>query len=131
MKLVALITVVLAGLFLIGLGAMALVTPVRARRFLSGFAASAQAHYLEMLLRLVAGAAFIVHGPKMLGGDLFTLLGWLLVLTTAGLLLLPWRWHQRFARRVVPPALRFLPLFGLVSAAFGALVLAATLMGYA
>jgi hypothetical protein len=123
-------TIVLgAGLYLVGL-ALALVSrPEPASRFLLGFAGSAGAHYAEMGIRGLAGWAFIRHAPGMVFPRVFSGFGWVLLVTTAVLLLLPWRWHRSFARKTVPPALERSGLMALGAAAAGALVLAATLFG--
>lgn len=130
-EVLSLTVVVLAGLYLIALAAVSLVLPARASRFLLGFADSALKHYTEILLRVVVGAALILHAPRMLLSDAFTLVGWLLLVTTACLLLVPWRWHHRFAQRVVPRAIRHTTLIGLVSLVLGGLILAALVLGTA
>lgn len=115
--------VALTGLFFLTLAGLALFVPARAKRFLLGFATSPTAHYLELLLRIVIGAAcvgFATHAPTPW---VFTGFGWVLLLTSVGLLLLPWRWHQRFAQRSVPQALAFLPWIGMVSVLMGGFVL--------
>jgi uncharacterized protein YjeT (DUF2065 family) len=61
----------------------------------------------------------------------FSVFGWVLLATTTGLLLIPWHWHHRFARRAVPWVLRFLPLLGVASVALGVLVLWAVCWGRA
>jgi hypothetical protein len=117
------VVVVIAGIYLVFLGVACLAAPAGARRFLLGFAGSAWKHYAELCTRLLLGAAFLLAAPRMAAPGAFTLFGWLLLGTTVGLLLLPWRWHHRFARWAVPEALRFLPLVGAASLVFGALVL--------
>ncbi|MBP6626847.1 MAG: hypothetical protein KA187_05470 [Arenimonas sp.] len=117
--------VLLTGAYFLALAAMCLFAPARARRFLLGLVGSASMHYLELSLRLLAGAAFLVHAPRMLAPGAFQAFGWLLLLTTAVLLLLPWRWHQAFARQMVPRALPFLPVIGLASLGLGVFVLVA------
>ena len=94
--------VVAFGLWLIGLAAFILVAPAPARagRFLMGFASSARAHYAEQGLRLIVGTAIAIFAPMMMFPALFRVFGWLIVLSALGLLLLPWRWHRRFARWV-------------------------------
>lgn len=114
--------VFLAGVFLAGLGLASLVAPAAARRFLLGFAASPSLHYTELALRGVVGASFLVQAPAMRFAPLFAGAGWVLLLTTAGLLLVPWRWHRRFAQRSVPAALRLLPLLGVASLLLAGLV---------
>jgi uncharacterized protein YjeT (DUF2065 family) len=123
--------VLLVGLYLVGLAAAALLAPDRAARFLLGFAGTARAHYLELALRGLAGAAFVAHGPRMRFANAFVLAGWLLVVTTAGLALVPWRWHRTFAQRAVPYATRHLRWLGLASLLLAGVVLVALRAGAA
>lgn len=125
----ALTVVVLTGVYFVGLGVASLARPPAAERFLLGFAASAGAHYIELLVRLVVGAAFLVRAPALPSPAAFTLFGWGLVITTIVLFAVPWPWHRRFAQRTVPRALRFLPLLGVASLVLGAFVLVVTLAG--
>jgi hypothetical protein len=125
----ALTVVLLTGAYFVGLGVASLATPRAAGRFLLGFAGSAGAHYIELLLRLFVGAAFVVHAPAVPWPAVFTLFGWGLVLTTICLCAVPWRWHRRFAERTVPQALHHLPLLGVASLALGAFVLGSTFAG--
>lgn len=119
--------VVLAGLYLVGLGVLALAKPGIAGRFLQGFAGSAPKHYAELAVRFLVGAALLVHAPRMAGPAAFRVFGWLLLATTAALLCVPWRWHDRFARAAVPRAMRHARLVGLFALLSGAAVLAAML----
>lgn len=112
-----------AGLYLMALGSTALVAPSRASHFLLGFASSPLKHYLELAIRFLVGGAFVLAAPQLRFPGVFGFIGWILVATTVGLLIFPWRWHHRFARRVVPVALRFLPAIGVVSAVLGGLLL--------
>ena len=120
----ALAAVAACGVYLCGFGLLALVAPTRAGRFLLAFAQSPPAHYFELALRLLAGAGFIAGAPLLPGAVAWRAFGWALVLTTLALALLPWRWHQRFAARVVPQALAHLRSMGVVSVLVGAAVLA-------
>jgi hypothetical protein len=121
----AVAVIIIAGLYLVGLAAASFVAPAMARRFLLGFAGSAFAHYLELGIRLIVGGAFVLHAPKMLFEGAFAALGWVLVITTAGLLAVPWHWHQRFARLAVPQVVRHFRLLGIAALALGGLVLLA------
>lgn len=114
--------VLLAGIFLAGLGAACLFAPALARRFLLGFASSLALHYLELAIRLVVGGALLVVAPSMAFPRVFTAAGAVLVITTLVLALVPWRWHRHFAQRTVPGVLRFLPWLGLASLALGGFV---------
>lgn len=119
----ALAMVVGAGLYLVSLGTVSLLAPSLAGRFLLGFATTPAKHYTELAVRLLIGGSFVLRARAMLLPDFFSLFGWVLLATTAGLLLIPWRWHHRFAQRVAPEVLRFLPLVGLASMVLGAFVL--------
>jgi hypothetical protein len=130
-EVVSIAVVVAAGLFFLSLGGACLVAPSRASRFLQGFAGSPSKHYTELAVRLLVGGAFVLTAPRLLAPDVFSVFGWILLATTAGLLLVPWRWHHRFARHTVPEALRFLPLLGVSSAVLGGLVLWAVFRGSA
>ena len=96
---------------------------------LLGFAGSPRAHYTELLIRSVVGGSFVVYAPRMLLPTTFRLFGWVLLVTTGVLLLLPWRWHHRFAQLVVPQAIRYITLIGWCSLALGVLILAAVFWG--
>jgi hypothetical protein len=119
------------GLFLVTLGILSLATPALVSRFLLGFARSPFKHYVELAVRFLVGGAFLVSAPRAQWPAAFRLFGWALVVTTAGLFFLPWRWHHRFAQWAVPEALRFLPLVGVASVVLGGMILWAALHGHA
>lgn len=125
----ALVVVVVAGLYLLGLGTASLFAPMRASRFLLGFASSAATHFTELSLRIAVGAALVKYGPRMSHSNAFILFGWMLVVTTVCLLVIPWQWHHRFAQQVVPLFTRYVALLGLASLAIGVLVLWAVACG--
>ena len=131
METITLAVVLLVGTYLVALGAAALLAPQRAARFLNAFAGSRSTHLTELGLRFVAGGAFVLHAPRMMLPNVFSLLGWVLLTTTACLLLIPWRWHRRFARQAVPRALRYLTPIGVCALALGALILATAVRGHA
>jgi uncharacterized protein YjeT (DUF2065 family) len=119
--------VVLIGLYLLVLAILAFAAPAQASRFLLGFAGSIRLHFLELALRLMAGAAFIWRAPSLRWSELFTVVGWVLVVTTLVLVVIPWRWHRRFAEKTVPQAVRHIRLIGLGSFIAGAFVLTAAI----
>jgi hypothetical protein len=126
LELAAQVVIVLAGLYLCGLGVAALLMPDRARRFLFGFVGSQTLHFVELFLRFVVGAAFVIGAHQMLLPEVFRAFGWLLLISTAVLLLLPWQWHQRFAQQTLPRATRYIGLIGVASLAFGGFILIAS-----
>ena len=121
--------VVIAGIYFIALGVSALLVPAFAKRFLLGFAGSPRAHYAELLARFMVGGAFLMLSPGMLFSSVFHVGGWVLIATTAALLLVPWHWHRRFADYAVPRALRYITLIGLCSLLLGGAVLVALVRG--
>ena len=127
----ALVIVSAAGLFFLALGGAALFVPPRVRGFLLAFAGSPARHYTELAVRLLVGAAFVVSAPLVWLSAGFSFFGWVLLGTTAALLLVPWGWHHRFAQSAAPQALRFLPLLGASSVALGGLALWAVWLGNA
>ena len=129
LEVIALAVVLLSGLYLLALGAASLLVPARASRFLLGFASSSSVHFTEMLLRFIAGVGFVLYAPRMLLSDAFNLFGWVLLVTTAGLLVIPWRWHHRFAQRAVPLFTGHIAWVGLVSLVIGGFILWAVLHG--
>ena len=125
----AFVIVLSAGLYLAGLGVLSIADARRAALFLGSFAGSARAHYLELVIRLIVGLAFIRLAPEMPFATGFSAFGWLLVVTTLCLFAVPWRWHHKFAQRSVPHAVRYLKLFGAVSFAFGVFVIVCAAAG--
>ena len=115
--------VALTGLYFTALGVTVLTRPDRATRFLLGFAGSPAAHYTELSVRLVVGVALVLAAPQLIFSGAFKLFGWVLLGTTACLLLVPWRWHRAFTQRAVPHALRHLRLVAMASLLLGVFVL--------
>jgi hypothetical protein len=110
------------GVFLIGLAVLIAVKPQVAERFLRSFARSARAHYAEQSLRLIVGGAMASLAPSMWFPHVFMLLGWMLAISAAALLLLPWRWHHEFGKRTMPLVIGHMRLFAVGAFALGALV---------
>jgi len=119
--------VLLSALFLFALACLSLFIPRLAIWFLGGFASSAKTHYLEMIIRLIVGIAFIINAPTMLYTKVFIIFGWLLVGSTAILILLPWRWHHLFAQKFASPVIRQVWLIGIGSLLLSAFILFAAL----
>ena len=123
-ELMAMFIVALAGLFLLVLGCIALIRPARAQGFLLGFASTARVHFLELAIRLAVGLSFLGCWRVLEFGEVFRVVGWVLVLTTLVMLLVPWSVHRQFARWAVPKVLRYTPLIGASSIAMGLAVFA-------
>ena len=126
---VAAIPVVVAALYLLGLAVLAVAAPKVAARFLASHASTAVAHVVELALRLTVGGALLVYAPRMLFSEGFTIVAWVLITSSLVLLLLPWQWHQRFARSSVPQAVQHLPLLALGAVGAGIALLLAVFRG--
>ena len=120
-----------AGLYLVVLGISCFFLPDSAAGFLLGHASSGVLHYLELSLRLVVGASLIQKAPELPQPSLFTLFGWVVIITTTVLFFVPWRWHRAFTLKAVPRALRHIKLLGASSVTLGALLIACVAVGSA
>ena len=110
-------------IFLIGLAIVIVMKPQRAKQFLSSYASSARAHYTEQIARLIVGISIVVLAPSMWYSNLFNLFGWILIVTTIGLLLIPWQWHHKFGEWAIPLTLRYMKFYALGAFLLGALIL--------
>lgn len=124
---VAGIIVVLSGVYLVGMALSVMVARRRVERFLESFASSARSHYLEQALRLTAGLGFVVFSPQMKFQTPFQVYGWILIVTTVALLLVPWRWHRRFGEWAIPFAIAHIKIYAIGALGLGAFVLFAAL----
>ncbi len=123
MNLVASFVVVAFGLFLIAFTGVVFARPMIAERFLKCFASSARAHYLEQIIRLSIGAALVVLSPTMWQANMFWIVGWAIVISSAALMCAPWQWHHRFGEKLRPIFMRYVKLYAVGSFAFAALLL--------
>jgi hypothetical protein len=123
MSQVAAVVVVAFGLILISFTGVVFAKPAIAERLLRPFASSARAHYVEQVFRLLIGAALVVLSPAMWQPNMFWLIGWAIVISSAVLMCAPWQWHHRFGERVRPIFFRHLRVYGVGAFVFGALLL--------
>jgi hypothetical protein len=87
------------------------------------FASSARTHFVEQALRLLVGTSLIVLSPAMWQANVFRLIGWAIVVSSAALILVPWQWHHRLGERILPMIVRHLRLYAIGMFAFGAFLL--------
>jgi hypothetical protein len=129
MSAVAAVVIVAFSLVLISFTGVAFTKPAIAERFLMRFASSARTHYVEQVCRLLIGAALVVLSPAMWLPNMFWLVGWALVVSSAALMCVPWQWHHQLGKRLLPIVVRHLRLYAVGSFAFGALLLYGVLAG--
>jgi len=123
MNTVSAVIVVLAGIWLIGLAALAFVRPGSAKDFLNAFASSAFTHFFEVFIRIVVGTAFVFYSPQMKFPIVFTVFGWLLISTSVVLLFVPWKLHKRFAEWSLPMVTKRMMIFAFGSFFGGIMIL--------
>lgn len=121
--------VLMVGIYFVCLASVAFASPGVARRFLEGFAGTRLVHFLEMFIRIVVGTAFVLHAPQMKFSGVFSVFGWVLIVTTLILSFVPWKLHRRFAEWSVPLATKRMMLVGLGSYIAGLFILFSFFLG--
>ena len=117
MQVLALAIVVAAGLWLLGVAALMSLRPQGCLRLLDRMSANLRAsdwrlHYTEQGLRVVVGVALIVRATGSKFPLAFGIAGWLLVATSALIMIAPVRWHGHYggwwAKQLNPMMIRAL-----------------------
>lgn len=124
MIIVAQLIVAFFGLFLIGVGFMMLLAPVRVWNIIGRAASTPLIHFGELSLRLIPAAGLILFAKRSQFPEIFEILGWFMVGTSIILMLLPRRWHHAYAKKCavwLPP--RMIRLTSPFSMAFGGFIL--------
>lgn len=102
--------VVLAGVWLIAVGLVAFCRPLTANRLVRKAASTNLINYTELTLRGMGGLALVWSAEVSRFPEVFRVYGWVVVATTAVLLLVPREWHARYAiwcsERLTPSYLR-------------------------
>lgn len=115
--------ILLTGHFLIGFCFVSFIKPAATQHFLRQFASSAKAHYSEQLIRIIIGISLILNASQMQLMHFHLVLGWLIVITSLGLLGIPWRWHKKFADKVIPWVIRLLPVYAIGCLLLGSIMI--------
>lgn len=121
--------IVAAGIYLAVVGVGCFVRPQTAAKFLLGFARSAFLHYLELAIRVLVGASLVHKASVLPYPPISNVFGWVLIVTSVVMFVVPWRWHRQFAQQAVPYALRYINLLGVSSIALGVALVAAVVWG--
>ena len=91
--------------------------------FLNAFVKTPWHHFLEQTLRLIVGAAILVHAPNMAFSEFFGVFGWIIIITSLMLVGLPWRWHHTFAQKVIPTVIKFIQIYGILCLVLGGFII--------
>jgi len=110
-------------LFLLVMGLLCFIHPPAIKEFFDLFASSRRAHLIEQLIRLVVGLCLAQFSIIMNYGWIFQAFGWLIVLTSLILIVLPWQWHHQFAQYVIPYVKSHLKLYAVLSVLLAVLLL--------
>ena len=117
MQTIALVIVVIAGLWLAGVAFLMALRPLYCLHLLEKMSANLRAsnwrlNLAEQGLRILAGVALIVHSAASKLPLVFEVAGWLVLVSSILILVLPIRWHAAYGfwwtRRLTPSALRVL-----------------------
>jgi hypothetical protein len=97
----ALIGVITAGLWLLGIAFLMALRPRYCLHLLDKMSTNLQrsdwrVHFTEQGLRVLAGAALIVRGPQSKLPVAFEVVGWLLVASSLVIMVAPIRWHGAY-----------------------------------
>ena len=114
---------VIFGLYLISLVVITIFNKTIAVSYFSSFASSARAHYLEQILRLIVGMSMLSFSKSMLYARFFELFAWIIILSTIVLILIPWTWHNKLGKRVIPLTIRNLKFYAVSASIFGVFIL--------
>ena len=124
------IIVAIYGVIIVALGGITLVRPASMEGFITSFANSRKAHFVEMFWRLSLGVSLVLLSNHMWHPTLFLVLGWMIIVSSTLLLILPWRFHRSIGTRVIPMLVRFLRLYAVGVIGFGLLLLYGVLHSY-
>lgn len=94
---IARLAILVFALWLVAVAAIMIFRPALALRGLRVFASTSAIHFGEMAIRIAVGAAMVVAASAARIPLALATFGWLLIVTSVGLSLLPRRWHHAYA----------------------------------
>lgn len=116
----------ITSLFSLSLVALLIVTLLKketAIAFLSAFASSAKAHYIEQFYRLVVGLGLFIYADHMLFSGVFKIFGGLLIASSVLLIILPWKWHNKLGKWAGPIVIRNIVVYAVSASILGLVIL--------
>jgi len=121
------LVVVTSAMFFIGFTVLVFAKPAVAERFLMKFASSARTHFIEQSFRVLLGASLVIYSSAMRQTDIFRLFGWVIVISSVVLMILPWQWHHRFGKKLLPVMIQYMRFYAIAVFALGVVILYAML----
>ena len=110
--------VILFGIFLIGVGVLMLLKPTKAREYLRKAGSTNLINYKEITIRLIPAAALVLYAEHSKFPDIFTYLGWFMIVTSLVLYVVPRKLHHNYALRsaeiLTPGLIRVVSPFSLL-----------------
>ena len=90
-------TVILFGVFLIGVGLLMLISPSRAREYLRKAGSTNFINYAEITFRMIPAAGLVIYSEFSKYPEILKLLGWFMIATSVVLYFVPRRIHHNYA----------------------------------
>jgi uncharacterized membrane protein YfcA len=97
MILIAKYIVILFGGFLIWVGVLMLLAPVKAREYLRKAGSTNFINYFEITIRMIPAAGLVVYSEFSKYPEIFKLIGWFMIATSLVLYFVPRRIHHKYA----------------------------------
>ncbi len=114
-------TVIVFGIFLIGVGFLMLFSPHKVGAILKKAGSTNLINYAEITIRMIPAAALVVYAGDSKFPDFFKILGWFMLMTSVVLYFVPKSLHHAYALKwagiIKPPYFRLIAPF---SMGFGA-----------
>jgi uncharacterized membrane protein YfcA len=121
-------TVIVFGVFIILVGFLMLFNPNKARTILRKAGSTNLINYTEITLRLIPAVALIIYSEASKIPEAFKLFGWIMLITSLILYVIPRKAHHRFSMKsadlLKPTYFRLLSPFAFL---FGGLIIYNTL----
>ena len=97
MEVVAKYIVILFGTFLIGVGLLMLLKPIKARTYLRQAGSTDLINYTEITIRVIPAAGLVLYSEYSKFPEVFRYFGWFMIATSLALYFVPRRLHHRYA----------------------------------
>jgi hypothetical protein len=88
---------ILFGFFLIAVGILMLIKPIKSRALLRLFGSTNLINYGEITIRMIPAVAFVLYASYARFPTAFELIGWFMLVTSFILFLVPRKWHHAYA----------------------------------